>query len=214
MFHSQHRQDSYLEEYIFKGYKHGVFMDIGAHDGVTFNNTLYFEKTNQWTGYNVEPIPTVYEKLKANRPSCVNVNYAVASTDGTAEFFCNSGYTEMLSGLKEHFDARHLDRLQKENQLMGSTTEVLTVPTKRIETICDEHHITHIHYLSIDVEGAEFDVIQSIPFDKVFIDVIGFENNYEDASIPIIQYLAKKKYVMIYKDSDIFMIHQDSMFYK
>jgi len=189
-------------------------MDIGAHDGVTFNNTLYFEKTNQWTGYNVEPIPTVYEKLKANRPSCVNVNYAVASTDGTAEFFCNSGYTEMLSGLKEHFDARHLDRLQKENQLMGSTTEVLTVPTKRIETICDEHHITHIHYLSIDVEGAEFDVIQSIPFDKVFIDVIGFENNYEDASIPIIQYLAKKKYVMIYKDSDIFMIHQDSMFYK
>jgi hypothetical protein len=36
------------------------------------------------------------------------------------------------------------------------------------------HNISHIHYLSIDVEGAEFEVIKSINFDKVFIDVIGF----------------------------------------
>ena len=44
MFHSQFNQDAYLEKYVFKGYKNGIFMDVGAHDGVTINNTLYFEK--------------------------------------------------------------------------------------------------------------------------------------------------------------------------
>ena len=35
-------------------------------------------------------------------------------------------------------------------------------------------------YLSIYVEGTEFSVIKSIDFDKVFIHVISFENNYND----------------------------------
>jgi hypothetical protein len=56
MFHSQDKQDEYLETHIFKGYKNGVFIDIGAHDGKTINNTLYFEENNNWTGVNVEPI--------------------------------------------------------------------------------------------------------------------------------------------------------------
>ena len=42
------------------------------------------------------------------------------------------------------------------------------------------------------MEGVEFEVIKSINFDKVFIDVIAFENNYIDKSIPIINYLFKK----------------------
>ena len=52
---------------------------------------------------------------------------------------------------------------------MGTTTELIKVNTKKIETICDENDINHVHYLSIDVEGAEFEVIKSINFDKVFI---------------------------------------------
>jgi hypothetical protein len=69
--------------------------------------------------------------------------------------------------------------------------------------------------LSIDVEGAEFEVIKSINFDKVFIDVIGFENNYNDISIPIIEYLDNKGFIFINKTAlDIFMINKMSIFYK
>ena len=39
MFYSQHKQDEYLEKNIFKGYKNGFFIDIGAHDGKSINNT-------------------------------------------------------------------------------------------------------------------------------------------------------------------------------
>ena len=103
--------------------------------------------------------------------------------------------------------------MQRENKQHGSTTEIIEVETKKLETICDSHKISHINYLSIDVEGAEFEVIKSINFDKVFIDVIGFENNYNDVSIRIVKYLENKNFVMIHQCLDIFMIHKESVFH-
>ena len=44
MFYSQYGQDKYLETNIFKGYKNGFYVDVGSHDGIIINNTLYFEK--------------------------------------------------------------------------------------------------------------------------------------------------------------------------
>jgi FkbM family methyltransferase len=213
MFHSQDGQDKYLETHVFKGYKNGFYVDVGAHDGLSINNTLYFETANQWTGINVEPIKPVFDALVKNRPHNININCAVCNHDGETDFVCNTGYTEMISGIQKTFDPRHWQRLQQENRHMGSTTEIMKVATKKLETICDEHGVSHINYLSIDVEGAEFEVIQSICFDKVFIDVIGFENNYNDTSIPIINYLQEKGFVVIHKSLDIFMIHTSSPFY-
>jgi len=214
MFHSQDKQDEYLENNIFKGYKNGFYMDIGAHDGITINNTLYFEEYNNWTGVNVEPIEEVYNKLVINRPNDININCAICNNDGVAEFILNIGYTEMISGLKNNYDPRHYKRLEKDNKEMNSKTEIINVNTKRIETICDKYNIKHINYLSIDVEGAEFDVIKSINFDKVFIDVIGFENNYNDISVEIIKYLETFNYIEIHRTMDIFMINKNSSFYK
>lgn len=213
MFHSQEKQDQYLETNIFKGYKNGIYVDVGAHDGVSINNTLYFEKNNNWTGINIEPLKTVFDKLVLNRPTSINLNCAVCNTDGETDFFCNTGYTEMISGIKDTFDSRHLQRLQRENKQNGSSTTVIKVNTRKLETIFDTHHISTVNYLSIDVEGAEFEVIKSINFDKVFIDVIGFENNYPDTSNPIITYLENKNYVVMHQSLDIFMINNRSMFY-
>ena len=213
MYYSQFGQDSYLETTFFKGYKNGFYVDVGAHDGITFNNTLYFEKNNNWNGINVEPIKLIYDKLISNRPNNINLNYAICNNDGETDFLCNIGYTEMLSGIKDNYDYRHHQRLEKENREMSSTTEVIKVNTKKLETIFDENNISHINYLSIDVEGAEYEVIKSINFDKVFIDIIGFENNYHDTSIPIVNYLEQNNYIVInISDSDIFMINKDSIF--
>lgn len=214
-FFSQYNQDRTLENCIFKGYKNGVFMDIGAHDGVDINNTLYFEKNNEWTGVNVEPLKKVYNRLVTNRPKCININCAINDTVGTAEFISNTGYTEMLSGLKTEFDPRHLKRINDENRDKKASSETITINTKRIETICDEYNIKHINYLSIDVEGGEMKVLQSINFDKVFIDVIGFENNFPDIENIPINYLQEKGYIKLPNHvADIFMIHKDSKFYK
>jgi FkbM family methyltransferase len=213
MFHSQDGQDKYLEMHIFKNKKNGTFVDVGAHDGISINNTLYFERYNGWTGINIEPIAEVYDKLVVNRPFCININCAVSNRDGYADFILNNGYTEMLSGLKNSYDYRHIDRLQEENNMTNSTSRIITVCTKRLETIFDEKNIKHVNYVSIDVEGGEFDVIKSINFDKVFIDVIGFENNYNDVSVPIVEYLSSKNFQVCHKSMDIFMINKSSVYY-
>ena len=85
MFYSQYAQDEYLENNIFKGF----FVDIGAHDGVSINNTLYFEKNNDWSRINVEPIKTVFDKLIINIPNNINLNCAVCNNDGETEFLYN-----------------------------------------------------------------------------------------------------------------------------
>jgi len=220
MFHSQCNQDEILERFVFKGLRNGVFVDVGAHDGVSLNNTLYFERNNDWTGVNIEPIEKVFNKLIESRPKCININLAVSDKNGYEKFLINSGYTEMLSGLKSKIDPRHMNRIEYENGSIGGTSDLITVETKRLDSIFDENNIKHINYLSIDVEGAEFQVIKSIDFDKVFIDVIGFENNYYDTSIPIMEYLQNKGYTVFnhkkYLDvycGDIFMIHKCSQFF-
>jgi len=212
MYHSQDKQDQYLEENIFKCYKNGFFVDVGAHDGKTINNTLYFETNNNWKGINVEPITDVYEKLIINRPNSINLNCAVDEKEGEADFIYNKGYTEMISGLKNHYDIRHHTRLLNENNYFGSSSNIISIPTNTLSNIFKKYNVTHVNYLSIDVEGAEFAVIKSIDFDYVFIDVIGFENNYNDTSVPIVEYLSTKGYNLLHTSMDIFMIHKNSKF--
>lgn len=214
-YFSQEGQDRFLEEGVFKGYRGGFYVDVGAHDGRTFNNTLFFEQNRDWTGINIEPIPSVYQKLTANRPKSININVAVDSMDGSKEFLLSDGYTEMLSGIKDYYDQRHFNRLQRENDMFHSKTETVAVKTQRLATIFKEHRISRVNYLSVDVEGAEFEVIKSIDFDHVFIDVIAFENNYEDKSRPIVDYLRGKGYSVLPSPGitiDIFMMHQDSSY--
>ena len=211
-YYSQDRQDEFLHKNVFKEHRCGFFVDVGAHDGVSINNSLFFEKNYDWTGINVEPIKKVYSQLTSNRPNCININCAVNNKDGFAEFILNKGYTEMISGLKNEFDPRHENRLNYELSHFGGSTEIITVPTKRLETIFKENNVKNVNYLSIDVEGAEFEVIKSINFDDVFIDVIGFENNYEDQGVKVMNYLQEKGYNLLHKSMDIFMIHEKSIF--
>jgi hypothetical protein len=62
-FYSQFNQDRYMFETFFKENKKGFFVDIGAHDGITGNNTKFFEEIG-WSGVCVEPLPFIFEKLK------------------------------------------------------------------------------------------------------------------------------------------------------
>jgi FkbM family methyltransferase len=214
-FYSQDKQDEILETHIFKGYRCGYFVNIGANDGKTIDNTLYFEETNGWNGINIEPIPETYQKLILNRPHCINLNCAIDTENGEAEFLCNKGYTEMISGLTKYYDYRHDMRRQAENHHYGSHTEKIMIPTRTLESIFDEYKIKEINFISIDVEGAEFSVIKSINFDKVFVDVIIFENNYPDVSIPIIEYLQNKGFLQLNREGmDIIMAHKNSKFLK
>jgi FkbM family methyltransferase len=214
MFHSQEQQDQLLETHIFKGYKRGIFVDVGAWDGVSFNNTIFFERERKWTGLNIEPLPDKFAELVVNRPHCTNLNVAISDREGEGDFLALSGYTSMLSGLRDNYDPRHLQRIERETAEMKAGTALIKVPVTRLDTIFKTHNVRRVHYLSVDAEGSESKILRSINFDVTFIDVIGFEANYPDTASEILTFLASKGYhrLPIANPTDVFMVHKDSPF--
>ena len=119
----------------------------------------------------------------------------------------------MLSGFVDNYTEAHKKRIDDEIIQMGGKSVEVDIKCFSVTKLLLENNLTNIDFLSIDVEGAEFAVIKSINFDNIFIDVIGFENNYNDLSYPIIEYLENKNFKILNNTMhDIFMIHKDSKF--
>jgi FkbM family methyltransferase len=177
-FYSQFNQDKFLYENFFKNKENGFFLDIGAHDGITGNNTFLFEKLG-WSGVCIEPIPSVFEKLKNNR-NCILVESALSGVSGEEDFLVLEGYTEMLSGIVKNYDPRHLTRIENELRSMGGKKEII-----RCKTITmDELNLPSvIDYVSLDVEGSELNILKTIDFNKYQINFMSIENNYNDINI-------------------------------
>lgn len=193
MYYSQHGQDKFLNEHIFNDQKNGIFVDIGAHDGKTISNTYFFEKELNWTGVCVEPILERYVDLVKNR-NCICMNCCVYNKHSIVPFAQSIGYTEMLSGIQETYDPRHLTRLKNEQSFFGGTTNILNKVSYTLSEILTLNHIDHVDYLSIDTEGSELQILQGIDFEKFKIKVIDVENNYPDVFEPINTLLISKNY--------------------
>jgi FkbM family methyltransferase len=179
-FYSQLNQDRFIYETFFKDRPvQGVFVDVGAYDGVTISNTLFFEQTLGWTGLCIEPLPDAFAKLKASRRvPCLN--YAVSDTPGTATFLdidMPSGFEKMFSGIKADYDERHMRVVQGSN---GRVAREIKVEVRRLDDLLDAHGITRIDYLSIDTEGSEWKIIRDLDFQKYDIHLISLENNFQD----------------------------------
>jgi FkbM family methyltransferase len=212
-YYSQFEQDFLLDKNVFKGFRNGFFVDVGSHDGKSLNNTLFFEKTLGWSGINIEPNKSVYNILINNRPNNINLNLAIDKKEGVSKFLKNTGYTEMLSGLQEYYESQHHRRLENENKITDSKTEIIEVHTKRLDNILKEHNTTRVHFLSVDVEGAELAVFESINFEEVFIDVIVFEDNYQHNYTNIVNLLKDNGFLLIgRKVQDVFFINKNSEF--
>src|SRR5579859_1429704 len=72
---SQYGQDAIVDK-LLGHMTAGVFVDVGAYDGVTLSNTYFLETTRGWTGVCFEPNPATFEQLRAKR-SCVCENVGV-----------------------------------------------------------------------------------------------------------------------------------------
>ncbi|MDB6081736.1 MAG: FkbM family methyltransferase [Chlamydiia bacterium] len=180
-YYSQYEQDKYLNEHVFKNKEHGVFVDIGAHDGITLSNTYFFEQSLGWTGICVEPIPQVFELLKSRRKA-ICIQGCICDKYKTVPFLQVKGAPEMLSGIVENYDPRHLQRIAREIEQSGGSSEIINVPCFNLNQLLLEHGIQHVDYLSLDTEGGELEILQSIDFSKLDIDVIDVENNYGSAA--------------------------------
>jgi FkbM family methyltransferase len=174
-FQGQVDQDL-LAYLFFKGRKQGFYIDIGANDGLTLNNTYIFEQLG-WTGICVEPVPDVFLKLRQNR-KCDCYNAAITERSGDEVNFIKASGVDMLSGLESEMAEGHKKRIMDEKGKL----EIIKVQALSFNDLMSNYADTNfIDFMSIDVEGAEMSILKAIDFNKYFFGLITVENNEEAA---------------------------------
>jgi FkbM family methyltransferase len=211
-YKSQVLQDLFLDRWIFREMEGGQFIDIGAHDGVTYSNTWFFEKQRRWQGICVEPNPSVFKRLLANR-TCTTLNCCVSDRGGVVRFQKINGYSEMLSGIIDKYEAAHAQRIRDEMQEHGGSSEIISMPARTFSDIAEEHGISEVHYVSIDTEGGELDILKTADFRKVFVHAMSVEYQVSQREA-MIALMRERKFELIKSmGSDLLFLNRQSAFY-
>lgn len=152
-YQSQHGEDVWLARY-FGGKTTGFFVEVGAYDGIVLSNSYYFERLG-WTGVLVEPHPGKAAACRANRPgSRVCECAAVSSADITSIELLDVLGGEVYSTTVE--SDYNLKRLRD----YGLASHKIVVSGRTLDSILDEARPPAIDFVSIDVEGAEIEVLR------------------------------------------------------
>ncbi len=176
-FYSQFGQDSYVHEQFFPGVTDGVFVDVGAGDGATDSNTLHFEEEG-WSGLLVEAHPDIFKKLIETRKVAAE---NVCCANFTGKKFFQLVPVQGWSGLDDFirkFDEDEMDRIDAAGPIGA-----MPLPCFPLRDLLEKHGIRVVDYLSLDVEGAELSVLESVDWDRVEIRVITVEINRKDDAI-------------------------------
>lgn len=160
---SQFGQDIFVFNIIFKKRKVGYFVDIGGNHPTHDNNSYLFE-LNGWEGIAFEPQERLRALWKGTR-STECLGYVIGSTNGQVMFREGSEGEHGFSGV-EGF-----------NKVSKESGHTFTVEQRRLDSVLKEKGVSHIDYLSVDVEGYEMHVLEGIDFSMVDIEVVGIEND-------------------------------------
>ncbi len=170
--YSQFGQDAYIFKELFKTRNSGVFIDVGGNDPIHCNNTYLFE-LNGWTGLAIEPQDNL-RVLWQNKRKTLCLDCVVGPTNKDV-IFVEGGESE--HGLAGVLGANKVSKINQKEIIKKQM---------RLDNILLENNLTQVDFVSIDVEGYEMQVLESIDFKKININVICIENNINFTNIPIV----------------------------
>jgi len=175
-YHSQHGQDLFVDNFIFRGRREGFFVDVGAYDGVTYSNTCFLERELGWRGICFEANPRAHAKLVAARKALA-VNAGVGAAERSLRFLSLPESGEMGSGFLDFYPPEYQrdEWVAEMCQKGGALHEVKIL---QFNAALQSHGCTHIDYLSIDTEGADFEILRSLDLARFKVAVVDIENNH------------------------------------
>lgn len=188
-----------------------IYLDIGAHHPTYLSNTYLFYKKGSF-GVCIEPDPELYAKIKKKRKNdlCINAGIGINSAS-EADFYIMS--TRTLNT----FSRTEAERYQSYGRQL--IDKVVKIPLMTINDILDHFIGKELNFVSLDVEGLDFEIIKAFDFDKqrpevVCIETITYtEDNSEEKEYPIIEYMLENSY-MVYADTYINTVFVDKQKWK
>ncbi|WP_296944471.1 FkbM family methyltransferase [uncultured Massilia sp.] len=134
--------------------ENGFYIDVGANDPVEHSVTKAFYDAG-WRGINVEPLPVHVAAFDEQRPGDVNLAVAAGSADGELTLY---DVPSVRGWASPQQDVAEMHRAE------GHAVAELKVPVRTLSAICAEHVRGEIHFLKIDVEGFEGEVLRGMDF--------------------------------------------------
>ena len=162
---------------------------IGAHSGIWLTSLL--EKYKEQSILLVEPVPHNIQELKENISKYKDIKIetsAVSSKNEVNKFYFVK--PESVKKLGKHwasgigsFDKQHiLNHKNKRFKVENSDIEEIEIQYLTFTDLVNKYSITSIEMLQIDVEGAEYQILNSIDFTKISIQKIIFEFKHFDGT--------------------------------
>ena len=162
--YSQEGEDMILRR-LFEKQKTGFYVDVGAHHPKRFSNTYFFYKLG-WRGINVDAMPGSMIAFNRMRPRDINIEKPVSNKKQLLTYYAFN--EPALNGFSKE--------LSEERDGKGSYFVKFTkdIETSTLEEILDDNlpKVQSIDFLSIDVEGLDFNVLRSTNLEKYHPKVI------------------------------------------
>ncbi len=139
-----------------KHVEHGFYIDVGANHPSDDSVTKAFYDRG-WRGLNIEPLPEHIAQLRAARLRDINLQVAAGASEGEITL-----YNTPVRGL-----ATASAEVAQRHASQGLATSTSVVPMRPLADICAQYVAGQdIHFLKIDVEGFETDVLQGMDFQR------------------------------------------------
>lgn len=157
--------DKKMEKYL--DYDNGFFVELGANDGLVQSNTYYYEKQKNWRGVLVEPSPNKFLTCKANRSKSNAFFCAACVSFDFKEEFVKIAYSDYMSAPMnlESDIADPFAHAKAGEQYLAENETVFEFGAKAMplnSLLIQAFAPKEIDFLSLDVEGAEIEVLKGI----------------------------------------------------
>lgn len=134
--------------------ENGFYIDVGANDPEEHSVTKAFYDAG-WRGISIEPLPGFHQAFLEQRPRDVNLAIAAGSSNGELTLYDTP---QMRGWASPEQSVAELHRSE------GHEVVEMTVPVRTLASVCEEHVQGEIHFLKIDVEGFEGEVLKGMDF--------------------------------------------------
>lgn len=211
-YFSLNQLDRKLEKYV--DYDNGYFVELGANDGVTQSNSLYFEKHRNWRGLLVEPAPQNFLKCRQNRSARNSIYCAACVSFDYGHEFVRIAYANLMSTPVSLESDIQDPRAHAElgDRFLGSGETVFefgAVARTLNSLLLDAHAPKQIDFLSLDVEGAELEVLKGVDhqifrFKYLLVECRDFARlsvYLEKQGYPFVEKLSDQDYLFASTDS-------------